>query len=68
MENKDEHEGYRSFLLRMWRNRDVDWRFSVEDTVSGNRLGFSSLGMLFDYFLKLVRSEDRSEQDGPEYE
>jgi hypothetical protein len=68
MENNDEHEGYRSFLLRMWRNRDVDWRFSVEDTVSGIRLGFSSLGMLFDYFLKLVRSEDRSEEDGPEYE
>lgn len=52
--SNDNQEGYRAYLLRCWRegetrsNRELPWRFSVED-VFGERLeqGFGSLEALF---------------------
>lgn len=63
MAKKDERRVYRSFLLRMWRNSDPAWRFSVEDTVTGIREGFASLGLLMDFFLDLIHPEEVSEDD-----
>jgi hypothetical protein len=63
MAEKDERRVYRSFLLRMWRNSDSAWRFSVEDTVTENREGFASLGLLIDFFLDLIHPDDVSEDD-----
>lgn len=34
------------FILRLWRNGDADaagWRFTVEDTMTGERRGFGDL-------------------------
>jgi len=49
--------GYRSFLLRLWR---VDtegkraWRFSLENSVTGERRGFANLGELLVFLLDEV--------------
>ncbi|MCK5646645.1 MAG: hypothetical protein KAH97_07675 [Anaerolineales bacterium] len=46
--------GYRSFLLRLWQ---VDtegkraWRFSLENSVTGERRGFANLGELLVFLL-----------------
>jgi len=63
MAQKDERRDYRSFLLRMWRNSDSAWRFSLEDTVTGIREGFASLGLLIDFLLEWSLSEDQSCED-----
>ncbi len=40
---------YQSFILRLWQERGlqeetaVSWRFSLENTESGQRLGFNQL-------------------------
>ena len=67
MAEKDERREYRSFLLRMWRNSDSAWRFSVEDTVTGIREGFASLGMLIDFILDRIQSDDQPEEDNHEF-
>jgi hypothetical protein len=45
------HESpYRSYLLRLWvatYDRQVVWRASLEDSRTGDRLGFSTLERLF---------------------
>ncbi len=49
--------GYRSFLLRLWR---VDsegkraWRFSLENSATGERRGFANLGELLVFLLNEV--------------
>ncbi len=49
--------GYRSFLLRMWQ---VDtegkraWRFSLENSTTGERRGFANLGELLVFLLDEV--------------
>jgi hypothetical protein len=46
--------GYRSFLLRLWQ---VDtegkraWRFSLENSATGERRGFANLGELLVFLL-----------------
>lgn len=43
---------YRAYLLRLWQvEGDVhpDWRASLEDPHSGERIGFADLGHLFEY-------------------
>ena len=66
MAGKDERRDYRSFLMRMWRNEESGWRFSLEDTLTGIREGFTSLGMLMDFFSDLIRSQDQPEEDDRE--
>jgi hypothetical protein len=49
MQDKQE---YFSFLLRLWLAGDGDqpeWRASLEDTFSGERIGFGSLEVLCEY-------------------
>ena len=49
--------GYRSFLLRLWQ---VDtegkraWRFSLENSATGERRGFANLGELLVFLLNEV--------------
>ena len=49
--------GYRSFLLRLWQ---VDtegkraWRFSLENSATGERRGFANLGELLVFLLDEV--------------
>ncbi len=56
--------GYRSFLLRLWQ---VDtegkraWRFSLENSGTGERRGFGNLGELFTYFLQIIFGNDGDE-------
>lgn len=68
MAKKDGRRAYRSFLMRMWQNGDRAWLFSLEDTVSGSRKGFSSLGKLMDFLLDLIRFGDQPEEDNLECE
>jgi hypothetical protein len=64
MAEKDEGRVYRSFLLRMWRNSNSAWRFSVEDSVTGIRECFASLGLLIDFMLDLIGSDDCPKDGG----
>ena len=56
-EKSSKGNGYRSFLLRLWR---VDtegkraWRFSLENSVTGERRGFANLGELLVFLLDEV--------------
>jgi hypothetical protein len=47
---------YRSYLLRLWREANHEapvWRASLEDPISGERMGFANVGELF-VFLQQV--------------
>jgi len=37
---------YRAYLLRLWRTAEGQWRASVEDAHTGERLAFATLGQL----------------------
>ncbi len=56
--------GYRSFLLRLWQ---VDtegkraWRFSLENSGTGERRGFTGLGELITYLLQIICGNDWDE-------
>ena len=43
---------YKAYLLRMWpveQNGQVVWRASLEDSQTGEVLGFANLELLFDF-------------------
>ena len=46
---------HKSYLLRMWRNDSTpfSWRVSIEDTHTGERLGFASLEELFAFLMQV---------------
>lgn len=55
-----EQPGYQSYLLRLWQVDSVRvgdgldsrvWRGSLESSLTGERLGFTSLDELFEYLL-----------------
>jgi hypothetical protein len=44
---------YSSYLLRLWHSTEGDpegWRISLQDLVTGERLGFANLESLFAFF------------------
>lgn len=47
---------YVSYLLRLWREsgQKATWRASLEDPVTGERLGFASVDELFDFLQKCM--------------
>ena len=50
-----EREGYRAYLLRLWRVKtesELVWRASLEDPHTGERTGFASLDDLFSFLRK----------------
>jgi hypothetical protein len=58
-----------SFLLRLWRS-DVEWRISLENPITGERNGFTSIESLVD-FLKndlehLLATQQKEEESSPE--
>lgn len=71
----DKHEIYCSFLLRIWIEPvDGDqWRFSLEDTRTGERRGFANLKKMAHYLTELTNQDclmegslhSRKEEDKP---
>jgi hypothetical protein len=51
-------QGYLSYLLRMWQESEERpvWRASLQSPQSGERLGFASLDILFDFLLGQTRA------------
>ena len=47
----------RSFILRLWieQTDGKKWRYSLEDTRTGNRKGFASLEKLISYLKEITR-------------
>ena len=62
---------YQSFILRLWQERGltgetaVSWRFSLENTESGQRLGFNQLEDVCN-FLKRQTYDPTSDSPSPE--
>jgi hypothetical protein len=58
-------EVYCSFLLRIWveETDGRQWRFSLEDTRTGKRRGFTSLYKLIEYLDKIEEKDCSPEED-----
>ncbi len=62
---------YRSYLLTVWEERNLDpslpvaWRFSLEDARTGQRRGFAGMEALV-AALQEEMAEDRAKERGPE--
>ena len=57
---------YYSYLLRFWQITEEGrpgWRFSLEDPVSGERMGFADLGDLISYLITLTCNVGPDEDD-----
>ena len=51
---------YLSYLLRLWLAGDGDqpqWRFSLEDPLSGERFGFNNLEELVEFLRQKIEEE-----------
>ena len=50
---------YRSYLLRLWRSETSDrsWRASLEDSRTGQRIGFATLEQLFAFLMEQVERD-----------
>ena len=62
----EEKPGYMAFMLRLWRsktNGETCWRASLEQTDSGERIGFICLADLVRYLEQLTGSSSRHETD-----
>jgi len=66
---KNQKPAYRSFMLRLWieQTDGNKWRFSLEDTQTGKRKGFTSVEKLIVYLEEITRyapnsSEEMNEQ------
>jgi hypothetical protein len=58
-----EARDYVAYLLRLWREKGggtTQWRASLQDPHSGERVGFADLEELFDY----LRQETRHQSKG----
>ena len=47
---------YRAFLLRLWRTPDDEWRASLDDPRTGERLAFASLEACCEYLLRVSQA------------
>lgn len=57
--------GYLSYLLRLWQSSHENkaiWRASLESPMTGKRLGFASLKVLFAF---LEAQAEEAERPGP---
>jgi hypothetical protein len=62
----NESSPYRAYLLRLWRAdsenaRPAEWRASLEDPRTGERLGFASLEQLFAFLIVLTERGSEAE-------
>ena len=62
---KHQQRFYLSYLLRIWKDPDSEgkWTFSLEDTGTGKRVGFVSLGRLADHLAKSMEKADAEIDD-----
>lgn len=61
----NERKGYRSFMLRIWQIEEDGkraWRFSLERSMSGERVGFANLGELLTFLIKEICDEQVDDQ------
>jgi hypothetical protein len=59
-----EEQGYRAYMLRLWRAREDEqrvWRFSLEDPTTGRRKGFADLDELMLHLLKTIGNQDEAD-------
>jgi hypothetical protein len=61
---KEKNENYFSYVLRIWLEPgdEEQWRFSLEDTRTGKRLGFTSLEKLMRFIDSLTNREFQQSQ------
>jgi hypothetical protein len=55
---------YRAYMLRMWsveQSGQAEWRASLEDPHTGERLGFSNVEALMVYLCELTGSSQNEE-------
>jgi hypothetical protein len=62
----NESSSYRAYLLRLWRvnseaARRTEWRASLEDPRTGERLGFANLEQLFAFLIAWAEQEGQAE-------
>jgi len=60
---------YQSYILRLWQEgskAERGWRFSLEDTLTGQRRGFGSLAALVAHLRWLIEEGERrnAEREG----
>ena len=50
---------YRSYLLRLWHSESADqsWRASLEDSRTGERIGFATLEQMFAFLMEQVERD-----------
>lgn len=59
---------YRSYLLRLWReanHEDPVWRASLDDPISGERVGFAGVEELFVFVQQVCAPESKPEFASP---
>lgn len=63
--NTTTKEIYCSYLLRIWveSNEEDTWWYSLEDTRTGKRLGFTSLEKFCAYIIRITQQEKCSMND-----
>jgi len=57
--------GYRAYLLRLWEVETDEpvWRASLQDSHTGERLGFAGLEQLNEFLQKLTDDGNRTQKD-----
>jgi hypothetical protein len=50
---------YQSYLLRLWKTERANWHASLEDSHTGERIGFANLEQLFAFLMERVASDAR---------
>jgi|WetSurMetagenome_2_1015567.scaffolds.fasta_scaffold2124107_1 hypothetical protein len=61
----EEKPHYFSYLLRMWLAGDgcqPQWRVSLENARTGERIGFASLAAMCEYLEEQIRFENRPKE------
>ncbi len=69
MDQTVEHMQKFSYILRLWRVNQCttpDWRASLENPITGKRIGFANLEQLFAFLMDF--SEENGDEQGPSVE
>ena len=62
MIKSDPHSKYISFLLRIWSDKEgmrSIWRASLENTQTGEKVGFATPKLLLDYLLEITANGEK---------
>ncbi len=64
MEQPGSHSSYQAFVLRVWQEDAIScpalkvWRFSLQDTRTGQRHGFANIEALKEFLEKVMVGEE----------